>query len=374
MRIWGLGKTAGIALLVSVLLTSSAAAQQVVADGTGIDRDTALRDASRNAVEQVVGTLVDSRTLVQNAAVQLDEIYTKSQGFVTNIKLLSQTSQAGMVHVRAQIEVNTNPDAQLMGQLNMLMMLNDPRIAVVVLRQDEQGRVIGHDTVSESTLNSRLLDLGFSHVVDAGLVSNLQNAQLLNEIYNGGTGLAVVGQSFGADYLVIGRTRAQSQGISLPDGNGGYAPTLLKMGNAIMTAKVLKFDTGEIAGTFTVSAKGVENSNEMAEQKAIEKMSEAAAGKLEEKFRHLSAVSTRGLQLEVYAADYDAVSQLVKDLQGMSGVQQVYLREHAGNKSILSVHTIVKPDALVQMLKGNTRLGIFIAGISNNTVKLSISR
>ena len=112
-----------MALTVLALLTSSAAAQQVVADGTGTDQESALRDASRNAVEQVVGTLVDSRTLVQNAAVQLDEIYTKSQGFVTDIKLLSQTKQAGMVHVRARVDVNTNPDAQLMGQLNMLMML-----------------------------------------------------------------------------------------------------------------------------------------------------------------------------------------------------------------------------------------------------------
>ena len=374
MRILGFNKTAIMALTVLALLTSSAAAQQVVADGTGTDQESALRDASRNAVEQVVGTLVGSRTLVQNAAVQLDEIYTKSQGFVTDIKLLSQTKQAGMVHVRARVDVNTNPDAQLMGQLNMLMMLNDPRIAVVILRQDAQGRIIGHDAVSESTLNSHLLALGFSHVVDAGLVSSLQDAQLLNAIYNGSTGIAAVGQSLGVDYLVIGRTRAQSQGISLPDGNGGYAPTLLKTGNAVMTAKVLKFDTGEIAGTFTVSAKGVENSNEMAEQQAIEKMSEAAARQLEEKFRHLSAASVRGLQLEVYTTDYDAVSQLVKDLQGMSGVQQVYLREHAGNKSILSVDTIVKPDTLVQMIKGNTRLGIFVAGISNNTVKLSISR
>ena len=374
MHMFGLYRGVVMTLTALLLLTASAAAQQVVVVGAGIDRETALRDASRNAVEQVVGTLVDSRTLAQNAAVQLDEIYTKSQGFVTDIKLLSQTNQAGIVRIRAQVEVNTNPDAQLMSKLNMLMMLNDPRIAVAILRQDAQGRILGHDAILEAALNNRLIQLGFSHVVDAGLVSSLQDATLLNEIYNGGTAITAVGQSLGVDYLVIGRTRTQSQAISLPDGNSGYAPTLLKTGNAVMTAKVLKFDTGEIAGTFTVSAKGVENNNEMAEQKATEKMSEAAAGKLEEKFRHLSAVSTCGLQLEVYTADYDAVSQLVKDLQGLSGVQQVYLREHAGNKSIISVDTIVKPDKLVQILKGNSSLGIFVAGISNNTVKLSISR
>ena len=184
MHMFGLYRGVVMTLTALVLLTASAAAQQVVVDGVGIDRETALRDASRNAVEQVVGTLVDSRTLAQNAAVQLDEIYTKSQGFVTDIKLLSQTNQAGIVHIRAQVEVNTNPDAQLMSNLNMLMMLNDPRIAVAILRQDAQGRVIGHDAISEAALNNRLIQLGFSHVVDAGLVSSLQDATLLNEIYN----------------------------------------------------------------------------------------------------------------------------------------------------------------------------------------------
>ena len=195
MHMFGLYRGVVMTLTALLLLTASAAAQQVVVDGVGIDRETALRDASRNAVEQVVGTLVDSRTLAQNAAVQLDEIYTKSQGFVTDIKLLSQTNQAGIVHIRAQVEVNTNPDAQLMSNLNMLMMLNDPRIAVAILRQDAQGRVIGHDAISEAALNNRLIQLGFSHVVDAGLVSSLQDATLLNEIYNGGTAITTVGQS-----------------------------------------------------------------------------------------------------------------------------------------------------------------------------------
>ena len=71
------------------LFIQNAMAQQVVVDGMGMDKESALRDASRNAVEQVVGTMVDSKTLVNNAVVALDTIYTKSQGFVTNQEILS---------------------------------------------------------------------------------------------------------------------------------------------------------------------------------------------------------------------------------------------------------------------------------------------
>lgn len=357
-----------------ILLAPPVLAQQVITDGMGTDRESALRDASRNAVEQVVGTMVDSRTLVDNAVVALDQIYTKSQGFVTSQEILSQDERDGMVHVRARIDVNTNPDSQLMNNLTMIMNLNDPRIAVVVLKQNAQGQVTGHDLISESTLNDRLLSLGFSHVIDASVVSSLEDAQLLNQIYNGSSGISSMGRSLGADYVVIGRTRTQSQGISLPDGNGGYAPTLLKTGNAALSVKVIKFDTGDIIGTFTVTAKGVENNNEMAEQKAIQQASAEAAQKLEEKFRHFSSISEAAIQMEVYTNDNDAVNELINDLKSLGVVENVYLREHQNGKAILSIDSTEKPNALVQMLRSKTKLGIFIASVTTNTIKISVSR
>lgn len=371
MRAW---KKICLTAALALALSSPVSAQQVLVDGVGADKDSAMRDASRNAVERVVGTLVNSNTLVSNAMTQLDEIYTKSQGFVTGIEVVSQENQGGMVRIRARVDVNTSPDAQLMNRLNMIMMLNDPRIAVVILKQDRQGGVQGHDLISESALNDRLLNLGFSHVVDAGVASQLSNATLLNQIYNGTTGVSSIGQSLGADYLVIGRTRLQSQNISLPDGQGGYAPTLLKTGNAILNVKVIKFDTGEIVGTYTTTAKGVENNHEMAEQRALEKAAEAAAQKLEEKFRHISADTGQHLQLEIHTSDYSTVEQLMQDIRQVSGVQNVVLREKQGNKAIVSVDTVMKPAAFVQLLRNNTQLGFFVAGMTNNTVKMSVSR
>lgn len=131
------------------LLSASAAAQSVVVDGVGADERAALIDASRTAVEQVAGTFIDSRTLVENAAVKLDQIYTKAQGFVTGTEILAKEQQGGFVHLRARIDVDTSPDAQLMNNLSMVMMLNDPRIAVAVREADG-----GHDRAAESALDS----------------------------------------------------------------------------------------------------------------------------------------------------------------------------------------------------------------------------
>ena len=239
------------------LLSAPAAAQSVVVDGVGADERAALIDASRAAVEQVAGTFIDSRTLVENAAVKLDQIYTKAKGFVTGTEILAKEQQGGLVHLRARIDVDTDPDAKLMNNLSMIMMLNDPRIAVVVR---------SHVVASERTAGIDLSGLGSA------------------------ASRTAAGQSLGADYLVLGRVQSQAVDISLPDGEGGnYRKTQLKSGHARLTVDVIRTATGEVVGTFTTSAKGVGTSEAMAQAKAVEKASSKAAERLEEKFRHLGS-------------------------------------------------------------------------------------
>ena len=238
------------------LLSAPAAAQSVVVDGVGADERAALIDASRAAVEQVAGTFIDSRTLVE------------------------KEQQGGLVHLRARIDVDTDPDAQLMNNLSMIMMLNDPRIAVVVR---EAGG--GHDRAAESALDDKLLDLGFSHVVASERTAGIDLSGL-----GSAASRTAAGQSLGADYLVLGRVQSQAIDISLPDGeDGNYRKTQLKSGHARLTVDVIRTATGEVVGTFTTSAKGVGTSEAMAQAKAVEKASSKAAERLEEKFRHLGS-------------------------------------------------------------------------------------
>ena len=148
-------------------------AQEVTVVGMGMDKDSAIRDASRLAVEQVVGTYLDSRTLMENLVIRLDEVYKKSRGFVKKITVLEEGRvDASTYRVQARIDVDTNPNAELMDELTMLMRLNDPRIAVVVLNSTSNGHP-SHNENAESALNSKLLEMGFNHVVDADHVIKL---------------------------------------------------------------------------------------------------------------------------------------------------------------------------------------------------------
>ena len=52
-----------------------AAAKEVVAQGSGDTREAAVSDALRSAIEQTVGTLVSSETLVREQRLVKDQIY-----------------------------------------------------------------------------------------------------------------------------------------------------------------------------------------------------------------------------------------------------------------------------------------------------------
>lgn len=356
-----------------LLMANTAMAQVATVDGVGMDKDSAVRDAMRNAVEEVIGTFIDSRTLVDKSVVALDEVYAKSQGFVKNIKVLREGQSGSEYRVTAQIDVDTNPDSQLMDRLNMIMLLNDPRIAVVVLKNKAYEDLVENDELTETALNEKLLDLGFSHVVDANMVAKLQNSELLNSIYNGQRGLISDIGNYGIDYLVLGKSKTNVDSIKIPGRNNTYMNTLLTSGRASLNIKIIKFDTGDIVGTYSVEGQGIEGNEDRASDKALQDAAVKAAEKLEEKFKKIPAAVSQGMQIVVSANDYAKVEKLADELRNVTGVQNVYIREHSGSKAILELDTNQKPHFILRDLKENSKLGIFVEKISNSGMQLIVS-
>ena len=275
-----------------IFLTVPAFAAEVVAEGFGETRDEAIYRAEQAAVEQVVGTYIDANTLVENAVVQLDELYAASRGFVNGVEILSVERRDGGYFVRAKMNVESEANTELMSRLETIMRLNDPRITVIMLKDGAPAGT--HDELSESAVNDRLLELGFNHVVDADIVANLENAVLLERIYNGERGLVGIGDSYGADYLVLGKTHASAGNIQLPNyRTGGYRNHPLQIGDADVTAKIIKLATGEIVGTFTVSGRGNGTSADFAERSAIKNAAQNAAAEIESKFKKVAMKVTK---------------------------------------------------------------------------------
>ena len=368
-----------IALALSLAMMQTAFAQTVTVDGVGVDRDSAMRDAARMAVEQVAGMYINSNTVVSNTSVEMDEILSHAQGYVQNIQVISESMNGGEYRVRASVDVNTDPNSAFMKRMDAVMRLNDPRIGVVILSDDEDldhsfDGLPGHDTILETALNERLLNVGFKHVVDVSLLSQLQDSSVLNAVYRGDSRLPYDGDASARpiDYLVIGRSHAEGYKVKLPDNHGGYVETQMSSARTHLDLKIISFGTSTIIGTYSVDGQGVENSPALAARKSRQAAAVKAAEKLEQQFLKAAASAFSGIQFTVRANDFSLVEQLVRELKELRGVQDVYVRGTNAGKTTIDIASSQQPFTILQMLQRSTNLSIFIESSSANEINITI--
>ena len=370
-----------IVLALCMAMVQTAFAQTVTVEGVGVDRDSAMRDAARMAVEQVAGMYLNSDTVVSNTSVELDEILTHAQGYVQNINVLSESVSGGEYRVRASVDVNTDANSPFMKRMDAVMRLSDPRIGVVILTDDndsqnyyEAATTRGHDTILETALNERLLTVGFKHVVDVSLLSQLQDSAVLNAVYRGDSRLPYGTNTADRpiDYLVIGRSHADGYAIKIPDNHGGYVTSPMSSARTQLDLKIISFGTSTIIGTYSVEGQGVENTPELARRKSRQAAAVKAAEKLEQQFMKAAANAFSGIQLTVRANDFSLVEQLVKELKGLRGVQDVYVRGTNAGKTTIDIASSQKPFTILQMLQRTTNLSIFVESTSDSELKITL--
>ena len=368
-----------IALFLCMALAQTALAQTVTVDGVGVDRDSAMRDAARMAVEQVAGMYINSNTVVSNTSVEMDEILSHAQGYVQNITVISESMNGGEYRVRASVDVNTDPNSAFMKRMDAVMRLSDPRIGVVILSDDADldhsfDGLPGHDTILETALNERLLTVGFKHVVDVNLLSQLQDSSVLNAVYRGDSRLPYDGDASARpiDYLVIGRSHAEGYKVKLPDNHGGYVETQMSSARTHLDLKIISFGTSTIIGTYSVDGQGVENSPALAARKSRQAAAGKAAEKLEQQFLKAAASGFSGIQLTVRANDFSLVEKLVRELKELRGVQDVYVRGTSAGKTNIDIASAQKPFTILQMLQRETDLSIFVESTSDSELKIAL--
>ena len=119
-------------LMIATLVCVPAQAQVVTVTGAGGSEEEAIKDAKRIAVEQVVGALLKSETNVQNFQVVMDTIKVRAQGYVNSFEVLNKSKKGNLVMIEARADVSTEPNSELMKDVELVMNLNDPRMAVII--------------------------------------------------------------------------------------------------------------------------------------------------------------------------------------------------------------------------------------------------
>lgn len=166
----------------------------------------ALHSALRIAVEQAVGIQISSETIVDNASVLKDKIYTHAEGFVEKWEILNETreDQTLILEVKAWVKEGRLNKALFLNGIDVRKMyewVGHPRI-VIIVRDYIDGKA-AKINISQSELEEIFKSKGLT-VLNANQIKNI-NKRDIAFLFKDPKKAKTMGASLGAEIVVTGK-------------------------------------------------------------------------------------------------------------------------------------------------------------------------
>lgn len=298
-------------------------------------RENALNNAFRRAVEQAVGVMVDSDSMVVNAQILNDRIYSKSTGYIKKYNIINEKVEGDSYRVKINAvvsKVKIEKDIDEIGQI--IKKAGNPRIMLLISEQTgNEGKPTywwgkegssGSGT-AENVLTSSFLQKGFNlvdrKVVLAGIKDNIKN---LDADINNDTALrlAALGE---ADVVIIGKVTANS--------GRPMMGTSIRSNQASFTASAINADTGEPIATYTTNAvqahvdpvTGTSQAIQKAANDMAERLSYQILGKLKKRASGLHTI-----KLSISGLKYNDINNFIEQIKESESVEEINQRGFTG--------------------------------------------
>lgn len=334
----------------------------LVVTGTGADRSAALHDAMRNAIEQKLGLLLDSQTIVENYQTISDTIYTHSEGYVTDYTIVRESVDRDLYTLTVQVTLGPSLDAEVMDRFQKVKAvetgLQDPRIGVIIAdRQDEAY------SVAKNSLIKVLQDNGFSRIVDLNQVEDAKKKQMLAAISQNQHALTqALRTQFPVDYMIVGNIDALSAKASSAEGFQAFIS-----GQAAVSLRMYNMNTGEIIYTDVVSGSALHTNRAMAEVNALKKAAENAGPSLVQALLKKATNPLNHIQLIVTDAKLGNMNAAQQRISDIAGVSRVYLRSNSFGTMVFDLDYYGSAVSFANALE---RAGIQVQEMSTAFVKI----
>ena len=350
-----------------IILSATAYAKNVTVTGTGMTSTEAENDALRAAVENTLGVLVDSNTLVQNYTLINDQIYTQSRGFVNDYTVVSREEVGGVWRVTINATVDDQPNSKLMNELTRLGIINvqlrNPKIAVYVPEQHLNYNVGGAG--AETAIVKTLLNAGFNFVTEVGTGLNYQSPMSMNVAQ-----MKAAAEKFGVDIMIVGESFSEGVGDL-----GNYLPgnqrTNMQACRARVEAKMFILKTGQVIAADGKYGSAYDNSEAIAAKKALASAGEQAGNYFVEQITGMYT-SRQGLEVVVIGADFSKISLVQSALSKVNRVKNVNLSSYDGGRAVFTVMYGGSPQTLFNELRAQTTADLTLQSLAYNTLTILV--
>ncbi|UCE59239.1 MAG: hypothetical protein JSU63_17565 [Phycisphaerales bacterium] len=288
--------------------------QDVTAVGESISQDGACSDALRKALEQAGRSEISSHSNVENYELIRDMIYARSDGIVTDYRIIEQGDAAGGVKFcKIRARVSKSAIASEWGALqNVLDQVGRPAVAVYILERIDG--VVQDSSILEPQIEHRLLEVGFN--VLAGehvrVVMEKESADAESEVNI--PKVQALAKDFGAQIFITGTAQANSAGIKELAGE----PTAMYNGDAVI--KMFYTDTAQLLASESLAnwrggARGVHSVSPQAGKKALEN---AGHDLVERCYQNV---------MKRWATQITAGGEIVLEVEGLSVAEAIELKK-----------------------------------------------
>ncbi len=357
---------------------------EVVAEGVAaltatpeIARDQSIKDALRKAVEQGVGSFINSETRVENFQLLSDRIYSQATGYVSSYRIITETREGDLyrVVVRAKVKMEKiEDDLQAIGIL--VGEQGRPRIMVVVrkVNSGDRGQSTDRIAITEETLVPELIETmlsaAFSEkgfpVVDRATVEKNLNQERLRRLLEGDEQTAILlGLESGAEIGVIGTIQEAKEKRAVPYQSGEQDFYRIDL-----SVRAVNLKTAEIIGA-TALTSAVPFSPEAARRQAADSASTAFISRI------LTSWKRRQNITQIYAtgADYERVERFKFEIMAkIRGVQAVITRQLVGTTAIIEiVSETATPEIITELGGKNLAVPFQIQGYSGNRIDIKFT-
>lgn len=346
----------------------------------GLARDQAIDDALRKAVEQGLGTFVQSSTLVENYQMISDNILSWSNGYVKKYDIISEgltdaTTYEVTIHALLELSNIKNDWDSIQ---NLIAQMHNPRILIIM---DEQNIGQSYDkyhflsvdmTVAEATLINKFLESGFEVVDAATMRENIRREQASAALAGNTKAAANIGKSLGAEVIITGKAVAKvATGINL----GG-----MKSCQANLTARVIKADVASIIATSSQHAAYPHIDEVTGGTKAIEKaatkMADELISKITQKWKDEFYKATTIKLIVVDVKSFSQINEFKSTLRYyIRGIKDIYQRQFLGDRAELDVKITGNADQMARELerKDFEKFDVQILATTMNKITLKLT-
>lgn len=338
-------------------------------------RDEAIWDAQRRAVEKGVGVLLSSETMVSNAQLLSDNIYTQANGFVDTYKVLSENKDEFLYYVTIRADVKKTDLAGKLALLGLIKKVGDPRIMVVI--PETHLRSFIPDPAGETEIIKHLVDNGY-RVVDQKQIATIRNSEKVKKMTQGDSAAAMeLGEQFGADIIITGEAFSQLQSTNVQNVNG-----LVSCG-ARVEFRIIKVDNGEIVTAGSANAAAIGMSEAIAAKEALRKAGELIAKggkdvygtKIDSLIPKIAKalLQKSSMQLTISGLNHDQYAKIVAFLKEERTIKGVFPREMSGSVARIDIDTDRSIENIKTIVEGIEGINLKITSSTKNKLDAKVA-